>query len=95
MNGDKRTTWSKHHTLDDFGSGFSSLNYVKDIPVDGLKIDKSFIAGLGEDAVNDSIVRLIVDFAHTLGLKFTAERGENERQVASLTAMRSDLAQGF
>ena len=81
--------------LDDFGSGFSALNYVKDLPVDDLKIDKSFIDGLGEDPVNDTIVRMIVDFAHTLGLKVTAEGVENERQVASLTAMRCDLAQGF
>jgi two-component system, chemotaxis family, CheB/CheR fusion protein len=49
--------------FDDFGNGFSLLNYVKDLPVDDLKIDKSFIAGLGEDAVNDAIVCLIVDFA--------------------------------
>jgi diguanylate cyclase (GGDEF)-like protein len=82
-------------SLDDFGSGFSSLNYVKNLPVDGLKIDKSFIDGLGEGTVNDAIVRLIVDFAHTLGLKVTAEGVENERQVASLSAMRCDLAQGF
>jgi EAL domain-containing protein (putative c-di-GMP-specific phosphodiesterase class I) len=81
--------------LDDFGSGFSALTYVKDLPVDDLKIDKSFIDGLGEDAVNDAIVRLIVDFAHTLGLKVTAEGVENERQVASLTAMSCDLAQGL
>ena len=82
-------------SLDDFGSGYSSLNYVKDLPVDDLKIDKSFIDGLGEDAVNDAIVRLIVDFAHTLGLKVTAEGVENERQVASLAAMGCDPAQGF
>jgi EAL domain-containing protein (putative c-di-GMP-specific phosphodiesterase class I) len=81
--------------LDDFGSGYSSLNYVKDLPVDDLKIDKSFIDGLGEDAVNDAIVRLIVDFAHTPGLKVTAEGVENDRQVSSLTAMGCDLAQGF
>jgi EAL domain-containing protein (putative c-di-GMP-specific phosphodiesterase class I) len=68
---------------------------VKDLPVDGLKIDKSFIDGLGEDPVNDAIVRLIVDFAHTLGLKVTAEGVENERQVDSLTVMSCDLAQGF
>ena len=82
-------------SLDDFGSGYSSLNYVKDLPVDDLKIDKSFIDGLGEDPVNDAIVRLIVDFAHTLGLKVTAEGVENAQQVASLTAMRCDQAQGF
>jgi EAL domain-containing protein (putative c-di-GMP-specific phosphodiesterase class I) len=81
--------------LDDFGSGYSSLNYVKDLPVDDLKIDKSFIDGLGEDAVNDAIVRLIVDFAHTLGLEVTAEGVENDRQVVSLTAITCDLTQGF
>jgi EAL domain-containing protein (putative c-di-GMP-specific phosphodiesterase class I) len=59
--------------LDDFGSGLSSLNYVKDLPVDGLRIDQSFTDGLGEDAVNDDIVRLIVDVAPTRGLKVTAE----------------------
>jgi EAL domain-containing protein (putative c-di-GMP-specific phosphodiesterase class I) len=82
-------------SLDDFGSGFSALNYVKDLPVDDLKIDKSFIDGLGEDAVNDAIVRLIVDFAHTLGLEVTAEGVENDRQVVSLTAITCDLTQGF
>ena len=81
--------------LDDFGSGFSVLNYVKDLPVDGLKIDKSFIDGLGESHVNHAIVRLIVDFAHTLGLEVTAEGVENDRQVASLTAIRCNPAQGF
>ena len=51
--------------LDDFGSDLSSLNYVRDPPVDASKIDKSFIHGLGEAPVNDAIVRLIVDSAHT------------------------------
>jgi EAL domain-containing protein (putative c-di-GMP-specific phosphodiesterase class I) len=82
-------------SLDDFGSGYSSLNYVKDLPVDELKIDKSFVDGLGEDPVNDAILRLIVDFAHTLGLEVTAEGVENGQLVDSLTAMRCDLAQGF
>jgi EAL domain-containing protein (putative c-di-GMP-specific phosphodiesterase class I) len=82
-------------SLDDFGSGFSALNYVKDLPVDGLKIDKSFVDGLGEDPVNDAIVRLIVDFEHTLGLEVTAEGVENGQQVNSLTVMRCDLAQAF
>ena len=54
--------------------------------MDDLKIDKTFIIGLGEDPVNDAIVRLIVDFAHTLGFEVTAEGVENDRQVASLTA---------
>lgn len=66
-------------SLDDFGSGYSSPNYVKDLPVDDLKIDKSFIDGLGEDPVNDAFVRLIVGFAHRVGLKVIAEGVENER----------------
>jgi EAL domain-containing protein (putative c-di-GMP-specific phosphodiesterase class I) len=68
---------------------------VKNLPVEDLKIDKSLIDGLGEDTVNDAIVRLIVNFAHTLGLKVTAEGVENGQQVASLTVMSCDLAQGF
>ena len=63
--------------------------------MDDLKIDKFFIHGLGEDPVNDAIVRLIVDFAHPLGLTVTVEGVENERQVDSLTVMRCDLVQGF
>jgi EAL domain-containing protein (putative c-di-GMP-specific phosphodiesterase class I) len=82
-------------SLDDFGSGVSSLNYGKDLTVDDLKIAKSFVEGLREGTVNDSITRLIVDFAHTLGLEITAEGVENERQIYSLTLMRCDLAQGF
>ena len=66
-------------SLDDFGSSYSSPNYVKDLPVDDLKIDKSFIDGLGEDPVNDAIVHLIVGFAYRVGLKVIAEGVENER----------------
>jgi EAL domain-containing protein (putative c-di-GMP-specific phosphodiesterase class I) len=81
--------------FDDFGNDFSLLNYVKGLPVDDLKIDKSFIADLGEEAVNEAFVRLIVDFARTPGLKVTAEGVENHRQVASLRAMRCDPNPGF
>jgi hypothetical protein len=52
-------------------------------------------SSLGEDAVNNAIVRLIVDFAHTLGHALTAEGVENDRQVASLMAMSCDMVQGF
>ena len=82
-------------SLDDFGRGYSSLNYAKDLPVDGLKIDKSFIDGLGGNAADGAIVRLILEIAHTLGRKDTAEGVENERQMESLRAMRCDMAQGF
>jgi EAL domain-containing protein (putative c-di-GMP-specific phosphodiesterase class I) len=68
---------------------------VKKLPVDGVKIEKFSLDGLGEDPVNDAIVRLVVDFAHTLGLKVTVEGVENDQQVASLMAKRCDLVQGF
>jgi EAL domain-containing protein (putative c-di-GMP-specific phosphodiesterase class I) len=64
-------------------------------PSGRLEVRQVICRTSGEDPVNDAIVRLIVDFAHTLGLEVTAERVENERQVASLTVMRCDLAQGF
>jgi EAL domain-containing protein (putative c-di-GMP-specific phosphodiesterase class I) len=60
---------------------------VKDLPVDDLMIDKSFTGGLGEDAMNDAIMRLIVNFAHTLGLKVTAKGVENDRQADPLWRM--------
>jgi EAL domain-containing protein (putative c-di-GMP-specific phosphodiesterase class I) len=81
--------------LDDFGSGYSSLNYVKGLLVDGWKIDKSFIDGLGEAEVNGAIVRLIADFAHTLGLTVTAEGVENDRQGASLIGYEVRSGPGF
>jgi Amt family ammonium transporter len=81
--------------LDDFGSGYSSLNYVKDLLVDGSKIDKSFIDGLGEAEVNGAIVRLIADFAHTLGLKVTAEGGGDRPAGDELGRDEVQPAQGF
>jgi len=82
-------------SIDDFGKGFSSLNYVKDLPITGLKIDKSFIDGLEKDTADAAIVSLIIDLAHTLGLEVTAEGVENEQQLARLIEMGCDLGQGF
>lgn len=78
-------------SLDDFGSGYSSLTYVKDLPVDSLKIDKSFVDGLEEDIAAGAIVRLIVELAHTLDLEVTAEGVSNERQARSLVDMGCGL----
>ncbi len=81
--------------IDDFGKGYSSLNYVKNLPVTDLKIDKSFIDGLEKDMADAAIVRLIIDLAHTLGLRVTAEGVETKQQLARLIEMRCDLGQGF
>lgn len=76
---------------DDFGSGYSSLTYMKDLPVDSLKIDKLAVEGLEEDPAADAIVRLIVELAHTLDLEVTAEGVTKEQQARSLVDTGCDL----
>ena len=82
-------------SIDDFGAGYSSLSYLKRLPVDILKIDRAFLGGLGEDARDTAIVRLVIDLAHTLGMRVVAEGVENWAQAALLKEMGCDMAQGF
>jgi EAL domain-containing protein (putative c-di-GMP-specific phosphodiesterase class I) len=80
--------------LDDFGTGYSSLSYLHRLPVDDLKIDRSFIAGLasGDD---DALVRSIIELGHNLGLRVVAEGVENEDVRTRLRELGCDAAQGF
>jgi diguanylate cyclase (GGDEF)-like protein/PAS domain S-box-containing protein len=84
--------------VDDFGMGYSSLSYLKRFPVDFLKIDRSFIAGLGQDTDGPSkdaeIVPAMIDLTHALGLKAVAEGVETAEQLAQLRNMGCDFAQG-
>lgn len=82
-------------SIDDFGTGFSSMTYLKQLPVDELKIDKSFILGLDNDKNNDAIVRSTIDLAHNLGLKVVAEGIESEAVHRLLETYDCDMAQGF
>jgi EAL domain-containing protein (putative c-di-GMP-specific phosphodiesterase class I) len=84
-----------HVAVDDFGTGYSSLSYLKRLPVDGLKIDRSFIEGLGLEREKSAIVRATIAFARALGLVVTAEGIENANQLERLRAMGCDLAQGY
>jgi diguanylate cyclase (GGDEF)-like protein/PAS domain S-box-containing protein len=81
--------------LDDFGTGYSSISYLKRFPVDGVKIDKSFVEGLGEDATDEALVRMMIEMCHTLGLGVVAEGIETPEQAASLRDMGCDLGQGY
>jgi diguanylate cyclase (GGDEF)-like protein len=84
-----------HLVLDDFGTGFSSLSMLKEQPIDGIKIDRSFVAGLPEDASSGAIVAAVVGMAHALGRTVTAEGIETGEQLAFLKALGCDLAQGY
>jgi EAL domain-containing protein (putative c-di-GMP-specific phosphodiesterase class I) len=81
-------------SIDDFGVGYSSLSYLKRLPADILKLDKSFVEGVGEDLEDTAIVRMIIDLARTLGLEVIAEGVESEA-VTILREMGCGLAQGF
>jgi EAL domain-containing protein (putative c-di-GMP-specific phosphodiesterase class I) len=80
--------------LDDFGTGYSSLSYLERFPVDYIKIDRSFIGGLGQYSGAEMLVSAIINLAHTLGLKVIAEGVETEEQCERLWGIDCDLAQG-
>jgi EAL domain-containing protein (putative c-di-GMP-specific phosphodiesterase class I) len=84
--------------IDDFGLGYSSLSYLKRFPVDFLKIDRSFIAGLGREphgvSKDTEIVKAMIELTHALGLKVIAEGVETSEHLAQLRNMKCDFAQG-
>ncbi len=81
--------------MDDFGTGFSSLSYLRSFPFDRIKIDRSFVLDLGQRADGDAIIRAILGLGRSLGIPVTAEGVETPEQLAHLQAEGCDLAQGF
>ncbi len=82
-------------SIDDFGTGYSSLAYLKQFPLDALKIDRQFIHNLTTSDKDAAIATSIIQLAHNLGLDVVAEGVENETQLATLNALGCDIVQGF
>jgi len=81
--------------IDDFGTGHSSLSYLKRLPVDEIKIDRSFVMEMEESDNDAKIVHATIDLAHNLGLKVVAEGVETEASLKILKALNCDYAQGY
>jgi diguanylate cyclase (GGDEF)-like protein len=81
--------------LDDFGAGYTSFNYLKEIPADFIKIDGSFVKDINRNPANYAITRTIVDLTHELGMRSIAEWAETPDTIASLCDLGVDFGQGF
>src|SRR5439155_14816843 len=82
-------------SVDDFGAGYSSLSYLQRLPIDILKLDRSFVEEFKDSSGNSSLVEGIVSLAHKLGMRVTAEGIETEEQLDLVHRSGCDKAQGF
>jgi EAL domain-containing protein (putative c-di-GMP-specific phosphodiesterase class I) len=82
-------------SIDDFGTGYSSLSYLKHFPIDALKVDRTFVDGLGEEPDDSVIVSAVVALAHSLGMTAVAEGVETEIALDELRRLGCDRVQGF
>ena len=82
-------------SIDDFGTGYSSLAYLSTLPIDSLKIDRSFVMGMDQQAQNVEIVRAVVNLGRSLGKKIIAEGIETVEQLATLKELGVHVGQGY
>ncbi|MCW2725026.1 MAG: hypothetical protein JWN35_1947 [Frankiales bacterium] len=82
-------------SLDDFGTGYSSLAMLIRLPVDGVKVDRSFVRGMASDPAKATLVQLIIVAAHALNLTAIAEGVETVDELTALQAMGCDAVQGY
>lgn len=81
--------------IDDYGSGYSCLAYLRELPVDELKLDRSFVLPMAHDARAAAIVRSTVELAHSLGMSIVAEGVEDHSAATELASYGCDAAQGY
>ena len=81
--------------IDDFGMGYASLSYLKRLPVDCLKIDRSLVKGVGYETEDTAVIRAVTSLAHSLGITVTAEGIETQDQLVQLRAVGCDQGQGY
>ncbi|SEI01070.1 PAS domain S-box-containing protein/diguanylate cyclase (GGDEF) domain-containing protein [Rheinheimera pacifica] len=81
--------------LDDFGTGYSSLKYLKELPIDGIKIDRSFVQDIGIDSSDETIIEAMLSMANSLGMYCVAEGVETEQQLAFFNRRQCYLIQGY
>lgn len=81
--------------LDDFGTSYSSLNYLRKLPFDTIKLDRSFVTDLGSEPQAEAVAGAIINLGHALGMKVCAEGVESVQQMMFLTQGECDLAQGY
>ena len=81
--------------MDDFGTGYSSLHYLRELPIETIKIDRSFITALGESPDGEGLLRLIIDITHVMNKRVVAEGVETNEQLLFLTENGCDMIQGY
>ena len=81
--------------IDDFGTGYSALSYLRNFPIDTVKMDRSFVRDLGEGKADSALIRSVVELGEALEMEIIAEGIESEEQLSSVTGLRCAMAQGF